>query len=409
MLTAEQNDLLTRIGPETSMGRLMRRYWIPALLSEELAEPDGKPVQVRVLGEELVAFRDTAGRVGLLGEHCSHRGSSLVYARNEECGLRCIYHGWKYDVDGNVLDTPAEPTRSVIKDKVKHPSYPTHEVAGVVWAYLGPPDKQPLFPNYRYAQIPRDHLWVTKNLLECSWLQGLEGECDSAHVSQLHQNFDQQSQDRPSQQDLAPEIESETTDFGVRLVATRKQRDPTLQYVRISSFVMPCEVWVPVVNRAVHFYVPINDRLTWRYDMGYLDRPVQSGDVYRTSHIGPDYRKLENMSNGYKQDREKMKTGNFSGIDAVFIQDACVTETMDYSGVFDRTKERLGISDVGIINVRDYLVRAAVAHDDGAEPPHIVTDPADNDMTHIDTVQDVFPASESWHDHWPYLRLSSRG
>ena len=154
MLTAEQNDLLTRIGPDTSMGRLMRRYWIPALLSEELPEPDGKPVQVRVLGEELVAFRDTAGRVGLLGEHCSHRGSSLVYARNEECGLRCIYHGWKYDVDGNVLDTPAEPERSVLKDKVKHPSYPTHEVAGVVWAYLGPPDKQPLFPNYRYAQIP---------------------------------------------------------------------------------------------------------------------------------------------------------------------------------------------------------------------------------------------------------------
>jgi phthalate 4,5-dioxygenase oxygenase subunit len=161
---------------------------------------------------------------------------------------------------------------------------------------------------------------------------------------------------------------------------------------------------VPVVNRAIHFYVPINDRLTWRYDMGYLDRPVKPEDVYRTNHIDADYRKLENMSNGYKQDREKMRTGNFSGIDAVFVQDACVTETMDYSGVFDRTHERLGMSDMGIITVRDYLVRAAEAHSDGAEPPHIIMDPADNDMSHIDTVADVFPVTESWREHWPHLK-----
>ena len=186
MLPKELNELLTRTGPGTPMGAFLRRYWLPALLSEEIPTPDCPPVQVRLLGEELVAFRDSEGRIGLLEEHCLHRGTSLFYGRNEECGLRCIYHGWKYDVAGRVLDTPAEPAGSTFKDRLQHVAYPTHEAGGMIFAYLGPPDKQPLFPSYSWAQLAPEHTYVTKSLLECNYLQGLEGECDSSHLSFLH-------------------------------------------------------------------------------------------------------------------------------------------------------------------------------------------------------------------------------
>src|SRR5690606_20788098 len=154
----------------------------------------------------------------------------------------------------------------------------THEAAGMVFAYLGPKDKQPVFPSYRYTQVPEANTYVTKVMMDCNWLQGLEGECDSAHVSLLHQRYDQVANGRPIYDDLAPEYATEETDFGLRLRALRRQKDPTKQYVRISSFVMPCEVWVPVFNREIHFYVPIDDTHTWRYDLGYLDRPVTNED-----------------------------------------------------------------------------------------------------------------------------------
>ena len=144
---------------------------------------------MRILSEKLVAFRDSQGRVGLLEEHCSHRGTSLFFGRNEECGLRCIYHGWKYDMEGNVLDTPAEPAGSDFKSKLKHVAYPTMEAAGIVFAYLGPRDKMPLFPNYEWTLLPKEQTYVTKGLLECNYLQGLEGECDSSHLSFLHREF----------------------------------------------------------------------------------------------------------------------------------------------------------------------------------------------------------------------------
>jgi len=403
MLSKEDNDLITRTDNGAVLGQLMRRYWLPALLSEEIPERDGRPVRVRILGEELVAFRDSEGRIGLLGEHCSHRGTSLFFGRNEEKGLTCIYHGWKYDVEGNVLDTPAEPDRSVIRDKVKHLSYPTHEVAGIIWAYLGPREKTPLFPNYRFTQAPKENVYVTKVLLECNWLQGLEGECDTAHVAIMHHGAQKFGRGKPVLQDLAAEYETEETDFGVRMIATRTQPDPKEHYVRVSSFVMPVEVWVPVFNREIHMYVPINDTRTWRYDLGYLNRPVKPEDVHRRSSIGPDYRKIPNLSNDYLQDPDMMRTQNFTGIKEIMVQDACVTETMSYSGIFDRTKERLGVSDKAVITVRNYLLRTVKAFERGEEPPHIITDPAKNDMTYIDSVHEVFPAEESWREHWPYL------
>src|SRR5579884_709879 len=160
MLSAEENELLCRVGPGTPMGAMFRRYWLPALRSVDLPEPDCTPVRVRLLGEDLVAIRDTSGRVGLLADRCSHRGTSLFFGRNEEGGLRCIYHGWKYDVDGNLLDTPAEPPESRIKQQVKHPAYPTHEVNGVILAYMGPRQKQPLIPNFPWFTMPATHVTV---------------------------------------------------------------------------------------------------------------------------------------------------------------------------------------------------------------------------------------------------------
>src|SRR3954452_1057051 len=189
MLSKELNDLLTHTGSATPMGDFLRRYWLPALLSEEIPAPDSPPVQVRILGEELVAYRDTEGRIGLLEEHCLHRGTSLFYGRNEECGLRCIYHGWKYDVDGNILDTPAEPAESRFKDKLHANAYPTHEAAGIVFTYMGPADKQPLFPNYEWALADPATIQVTKSHQDCNYLQGVEGECDSTHLQFLHWSF----------------------------------------------------------------------------------------------------------------------------------------------------------------------------------------------------------------------------
>ena len=409
MLSREENDLITRTNERSPLNDMMRRYWLPVLLSRELEEHDSKPTPVRVLNEELVAWRSADGSVGLLQEHCSHRGSSLVYARSEGDCLRCIYHGWLYDVSGNVLDTPAEPARSVIKDKVKHPAYVTHEAAGMIWAYLGPKDKQPLFPNYLFTQAPPENVYVTKVLMDCNWLQGVEGECDSAHVSLLHQRFDQVAAGRAITHDLAPEYETEETDFGLRLIALRKQNDPTQQYVRVSSFVMPCEVWVPVFNREIHFYVPIDDTHTWRYDLGYLTRAVTPADVNRADVIDERFHKTQHMGNGYTQDRQMMTDSSLSGIESVLIQDAVVTETMDYSGIFDRTQERLGMSDVAIIAVREYILRAVKAVQDGADPPHMVTSAALNDMAHVDAVQEVFPADEDWHEHWPHLTLTTAG
>lgn len=409
MLSREENDLITRTNNASPLNDLMRRYWLPALLSSELPDHGSKPVQVRLLNEELVAWRLADGSVGLLAEHCSHRGASLVYARSEGDCLRCIYHGWKYDHDGTVLDTPAEPARSVVKNKIKHPFYATHEAAGVIWAYLGPKDKQPLFPKYRFTEAPPENVYVTKVMMDCNWLQGVEGECDSAHVSLLHQRFDQVAAGRPISHDLAPEYETEETDFGLRLIALRKQNDPTQQYVRVSSFVMPCEVWVPVFNREIHCYVPIDDTHTWRFDMGYLNRPVEAVDVNRASVIDERFHKTQHQWNGYQQDRQMMTDSNFSGIESVLIQDALVTETMDYSGIFDRTHERLGMSDIAIIAVREYILRQVKAVQDGADPAHMVTDPALNEMTHVDAVQEVFPADEPWREHWPYLTLTTVG
>ncbi len=403
MLTKEQNELICLTGPGTTMGQLMRRYWMPALLSEEIPTPDSPPVQVRMMAEELVAFRDTDGKIGLIGEHCPHRGTSLFYGRNEECGLRCAYHGWKFDVDGNVLDTPAEPAGSSYKNKLRHQSYPCIEVGGMIWAYMGPADHKPLFPHYSFMDLPADHTYVTKSMLECNYLQGLEGECDSAHLSFLHRDFTRDGRNLYAG-DSAPEYEIEDTDFGLRMVAIRKAPE-NQKYVRVSSFVLPITCWIHAIQKEVHIYVPIDDFHAWRYDFGFLvDRPATPEDVTRTPEIGPDYRRIRNQRNHYLQDRERQRTRDFTGIENFLNHDGMATETM--GALYDRSREHLGVSDQAVIAVRRQLIDAAQGFARGEEPPGLNISPDGATLTHIDTCHGMVSNGQHWRERFPHLVLN---
>ena len=413
MLSQADNALITQTNPGTAMGNLMRRYWMPALLSAEIPEPDGPPVRVRMLGEDLVAFRDTQGRIGLIGEHCAHRGTSLFFGRNEECGLRCIYHGWKYDVDGNVLETPAEPADSDFRKKLRHTAYPTHEAAGVIYAYLGPRNQMPLFPNYEWTQVPLERTYVTKCLLECNYLQGLEGECDSSHLSFLHRAFNRDGNQPLYQADAAPFYETEDTDFGVRLIATRNTPEKQ-QYLRISSFVMPVYGCVPAGRAAgeldgyeIHVYVPAGDTSCWRYDIGFRrGRAVGEEEVHRRKQINADYARIRNARNDYLQDRHVQKDQTFTGIQDFLNHDACATESM--GAIFDRSKEHLGASDKAVIAVRKFLLSTVKELQSGKEPPHVVYDSKNNWFPHIDCFAYLLPQSVTWRQHFDHLTNAAK-
>lgn len=408
MLSQAHNDLLTRTGPDTPLGQLYRRYWIAALLTEEIPAPDCPPVRVKLLGEELVAFRDSKGRIGLLDEHCPHRGTSLFFGRNENCGLTCVYHGWKIDVDGNVVDTPAEPPGSDFKKKIHHRAYPTVEAAGVVFAYLGQKEKMPLFPNYEWIQAAPNRTYVTKCLQECNYLQGLEGECDSSHLSFLHRDFGATGRRALFAQDVAPVYEVEETDFGVRMVAVRKA-GPGQQYVRVSSFVMPtaCCISARAEGYEIHIYVPADDTHSWRYDLGFKRTgPVTEEDLHRRKQIGPDYRKLRNRQNNYRQDRQAQKTRSYTGIEDFLNHDSCATETM--GAIYDRSKEHLGVSDLAVIAVRKFLLNAVNGLQNGGEPPHLVRDPAKNHFPHIGSVAQIIPADIHWRQHFAHLTRNAQ-
>lgn len=403
MLSREENDLITRVGPKTPLNTMMRRYWLPALLSREIPQPDCPPVRVRLLGEDLVAFRDTQGRVGLLDEHCPHRGTSLYFGRNEECGLRCIYHGWKMDVDGKILETPAEPAASTLKDKVKHTAHPCKEAAGIIWAYLGPKDKIPLLPGYEWMNMAAENLYVTKSIQDCNWLQGLEGECDSSHLSFLHSSF---TGERPRgggdgalyAADSAPRLEGIETDYGVRMLSCRKIA-PDAIYLRVSNIVLPCHGFIPTggikgnpEGYTIHSHVPIDDTHSMRYNIHFRrNRPIEEGERQHDDEISPDFRKNRNLRNNYRQNREQQKRENFTGMGQIFlVHDSCATETM--GPIYDRTQEHLGISDMTVIVVRKFLLNVVRAVARGEEPPHVIRSAEQNDLRHVACIATKIPA-----------------
>lgn len=375
------------------MGALMRRYWLPALLSEEIPDPDGVPVRVRLLGEDLVAFRDSKSRVGLLAEHCSHRGTSLFYGRNERCGLTCIYHGWKYNIEGKVLETPAEPAGSTLKDKVRHMAYPCREAAGLVFAYLGPKEHMPLLPHYEWTTLPQNHLYVTKSIQDCNYLQGLEGECDSSHLSFLHRAFatTKRGGGDPDMygRDGAPKLEGVETDFGVRMISCRNA-GAGFTYLRVSNFVMPCHGFVPTgglkgnpEGYTIHSHVPLDDEHALRFNIFFRrSRPVSEEEKHLEGRIGPDHIKVRNIRNNYLQDRAEQKHETFTGMGKQFlIHDSCATESM--GPIYDRSKEHLGAGDIALIAVRKFLLKSVTGLDAGKEPPHVLRSPEQNDLRHI--------------------------
>jgi len=378
MLSAEDNEILCRVEGDAPMGRLMRRHWLPACLSEEVADRDGAPVRVRLLGEDLVAFRDTQGRIGVLDEHCPHRRASLALGRNEECGLRCLYHGWKIDVEGNVVDRPSESHEAVLAKKVTHTAYPIHEAGGFLWVWMGPPDEIREFEPPAWAPSPDVHTSIVKIHVGCNWAQVLEGAIDSAHSSSLHSTdmvpaeveragATENEWLRPST-DKAPRLQVQRTDFGFRYVAIRRPiKDAgTHDYLRITLFVAPFTVLIPPNNRynLSILNIPLDDTNTMFYFIAWSEGAGIDQDEWRRfckAQVGVDldanFRRLRTRANNYLQDREAMKLGNHTGIEGIPNQDIAMWETM--GAIADRSRERLGASDVAIVQFRRIMVDAA--------------------------------------------------
>jgi phthalate 4,5-dioxygenase oxygenase subunit len=395
MLTREENELLTRIGSDTPMGKLMRRYWIPALMSDEI-EAGGDPKRVSLLGEDLVAFRDANGNAGLLDEHCPHRGASLALARSEGCALRCLYHGWLIDRHGTVLETPAEPDEFGFKNKVKAAGYPTREAGGMIWTYLGPAGLEPELQDFEFCSMPLEHVEILKVRVDCNWAQVIEGVIDSSHSSYLHgdsvryiENASEATVyapdmrlDRPSI-DGRPKIDVKTTDYGFRYAAIR---DPILDsdknaYIRVTLWMPPFYGMFPAPKGwgNMQAMVPIDDTATMFYYFKYsYDAPISPAE--RLEHakwsgveMGVDvldahtYAKRQNRENMWMQDRAKMRAGeSLTGISGVNQQDFAVEESM--GRVYDRTKEHLGAGDAAVIRMRRSIIDAARAVERG-EPP----------------------------------------
>ena len=408
MMTKEENELLTQTGPGTPAGELLRRYWQPACLSEEL-KPGGAPLPVKLLAEDLVVFRDEQGRVGVLDIHCSHRGADLSYGRLEDGGLRCIYHGWLYDVCGKVLEQPGEPNGGDNRHTIRQPAYPCREVAGVVFAYLGP-GEPPLLPNYEFLQVPDSHRFVSKIYHECSYLQSNEGNIDPVHLSFLHRQLRDNERDNrrgvagseasPNalySADLAPRIDVELTDFGVRIFTVRSLENDKI-YFRTSNFIMPNFSSFPGQTApdgySVNWHVPIDDASHWKYVIVFnRKRPLDKESVRRDrNELTSDYRMKRNRLNRYMQDRETMKAQWFSGMGYHFqAQDACVNEGA--GAIQDRTKEHLVTSDKAIVAARKLLLQGIRDVREGRDPLHVVRDPSANNFAHIAVISEVAPKS----------------
>jgi phthalate 4,5-dioxygenase len=405
VLSKRDNELLTRVGKGTPLGELFRCYWIPALLSEEIAEPDGPPVRVRLLGEDLVAFRDSTGQVGLIGELCAHRRISLYFGRNEAGGLRCVYHGWKYDVAGCVLETPAEPAGSRLKEKIRHSAYPCREAAGIVFTYMGPPELEPAFPNQEWLSVPVDRVQTTKFELDCNYLQALEGDCDTSHAAYLHRGNDGGGIEQPLE-DGAPRFEIERTWCGLRAAAIREAgRDQ--QHVMVSTFCMPFIGNVgrgPIVDGKLDGYlvvyqVPADDVATHRYNVRFKrSQPAAPGELDHRdrAQILADYTLVANPRNNWKLDRGKQRTRNYTGIDGFAAQDAAVTVSM--GAICDRTQETLGASDAYVIALRRFLLDAVKAFQRGATPPGLAFDAAANDYAAAQCAAVRFSAGTAWRE-----------
>jgi len=417
MISAEENRLLTETGRGTPCGALMRRYWQPVALSEELPA-GGAPLKVKILGEELVLFRDDQQRVGLIGIHCAHRGTDLSYGRVEDGGLRCLYHGWLYDACGRVIDQPGEPGGGANKDSIRHPAYPCLETGGVVLTYMGP-GQAPLLPNYEFLAAPPEKRTVVKALYQCNYLQGNEGNIDPVHLSFLHQVLDEAqiaqvarrrivpgadtTDNRLLGRDSAPNIEVEVSSFGLRIYTTR-DAGADKRYLRVTNFIMPnlSAFGGSTVGDgyAVHWHVPIDDHSHWKYIFAF-SREKELDEFMRARsrmELSADYRLSRNAANRYQQDRASMKTHTFTGMGANFqVHDAFATESQ--GAIQNRTEENLVSSDKAIVAARKLILNGIKDVQAGRDPQHVIRDAQKTGVNNLVVLSEVIPKSADWKEH----------
>jgi phenylpropionate dioxygenase-like ring-hydroxylating dioxygenase large terminal subunit len=365
MAGGHDNDLLARTGSDTPGGAFLRRYWQPVALSTDIE--NGTPMPVKVMGENLVLFRDETGRLGLLGLNCSHRCADLSYGRIEDGGIRCLYHGWLYDVTGRCLETPAEPPDSRLKDAIQHLSYPCHEAAGVIFAYLGP-GEPPLFPDFHFIVAAPSQVHQSKVHQRCNYLQAHEGNIDPAHLSFLHSSVQPLAERKGDYgtftaslfDDNRPQLEVERTRFGVRIFARRMMADGKA-YLRITNYVVPNLSFFPGSDQGhgeggytVHWHVPIDDETNWRFEFYYHAKAPLDKEQMRArvkDEIGQDFTPIRNAGNRYLQDRDEMRDGTFTGMGKAFVcHDAYAVESP--GAIHDRGRENLGTTDVAIATAR---------------------------------------------------------
>jgi phthalate 4,5-dioxygenase len=414
MLSAEDNDILCRVGPGTPMGNVMRQYWIPAVRSDELPAPDCPPLRVKLLGEELIAFRLTSGKVGMIQNACPHRGASLFFGRNEEEGLRCVYHGWKFDETGSCTDMPSEPAESNFKNKVRATAYPTHERNGVIWTYMGPREVPPPLPEIEHNLANSDISRITMIHRPCNWMQGWEGEMDTVHAAFLHYGARKVEETEPGTFDYyqlkerSPKFSVIDTEVGTSYGAYRPAEDDTY-YWRVAHMMFPFYAVIPA--GWLGMYVPMDDEHTMHWEI--LVRPqvgeegqgrgprafgTQGGSAGGTTWLpnGTGWYDRFNIeqtkANDYLIDREAQRTmKSYTGIAGIRQQDMAVTESM--GPIYDRTREHLGTTDALIIRTRRKLLKTAKdLRDKGILPPGV-----DNpEVYHMRSGEFVLPRSVDW-------------
>jgi phthalate 4,5-dioxygenase len=390
MLSVEDNAYLTQIGPGTPMGNLFRRFWLPLFLSSELPENDGPPLRTRILGEDLVGYRDSNGHVGVLDAYCPHRRAPLFYGRNEECGLRCVYHGWKFDAEGTCLDMPSEPPESDFKDRLTIKAYATYETGGLVWIYMGPREKQPERPPMlEWTELPPSRRRVIKWFHENNYMQGIEGDIDTAHVSFLHSDNRVSAGDpppgRPARNlfriaDKHPRLTAMDTDYGMVYGGRRVLPDGSY-YWRVTQWLLPSFSLIPGRGRrGGTAWIPVDDHHCTRYSIGLS--PDEDIDHAAADSLTPpgkpqqftlnDGTVIDTMipygtkANQYLIDRDLQKAGHYSGITSIPMQDKAMIEGM--TRVVERNLEHLGSSDIAVIAARRRLMKLARDLEHGIEP-----------------------------------------
>lgn len=392
MLSADENQLLTRTDPETPMGRYFRKFWQPVALSEELPETDGPPIRITMLGEKLVAFRDSLGRVGLFSEKCPHRGANMFYGRNEECGLRCVYHGWKFNTEGKAVELPNVPAGTRHHDTVRIKAYPTREYGDIVWAYMdasritsdekSKKNYLPNIPELEFGRVPSTHRYVSKQLMECNWAQIMEGDLDTSHFSFLHMPAptvpSNENPEAPADErrlrwirdDPLPEFSILEHEVGFVVGGVRKADDNSA-YWRITQFMLPAHGTGPSTLPGETYFgftlVPVTNTLTWCYVYAWNpERPIQANEreKYRRGYgiiakVDSEYRPFSNLENDFLIDRNDQKHVSFTGIKGFAEQDAMIQQCQ--GSIADRTQETLTVTDAAVVRFRRVLIREAKA------------------------------------------------